>query len=373
MIEVEHLSKVYGSTSAISDVTFSVATGEIMGFLGPNGAGKTTTMRILSGYLPATKGTARIAGFEVHENSMAVRQRIGYLPETPPLYMDMTIEGFLTFVARIKGVNAGSRAQRVEFALDRCNLVEQRKTLIRKLSKGFRQRVGIAQAIVHDPPVIILDEPTVGLDPKQIIDVRNLIRSLAGDHTVILSTHILPEVGVTCDRVAIINRGRIAATDTPENLLRHLNATATYELEVDKSFGQVQEALQKIPGINYLELLSEHPDNQRVRLKVVPTSSADIAREINQALAANGIGLYEMKRSQASLEAAFLELTTEEPTPAASQPIVPPVDSPDGIQPVEGHRPPEIAQPEIEPPPNFVDIEPGIEPGIEPRSDTPQT
>jgi ABC-2 type transport system ATP-binding protein len=357
MIEVEHLSKVYGSTSAISDVTFSVATGEILGFLGPNGAGKTTTMRILAGYLPATQGTAKIAGFEVHENSMAVRQRIGYLPETPPLYVDMTIEGFLNFVARIKGVSAGNRADRVQFALDRCNLLEHRQTLIRKLSKGFRQRVGIAQAIVHDPPVIILDEPTVGLDPKQIIDVRNLIRSLAGDHTVILSTHILPEVGVTCDRVAIINRGKIAATDTPENLMKQLNATATYELEVDQSFGQVQAALQKISGINYLELISESPTNQRVRLKIVPSSSADIAREINQALAANRIGLYEMKRSQASLEAAFLELTTEEPVPAASQPIANPPDNP----------PTEIIQTElseiavsepIDSPPSFIDIDP---------------
>jgi len=219
MITVEHLSKVYGSTPAITDVTFSVEPGEILGFLGPNGAGKTTTMRILTGYLPATSGTATIAGFDVHEDSMAVRQRIGYLPETPPLYPDMTVEGFLHFVARLKGVPAGDRPQRVESSLQRCNLLEQRNTLIRKLSKGFRQRVGIAQAIVHDPPVIVLDEPTVGLDPRQIIDVRNLIKSLAGDHTIILSTHILPEVSMTCSRVAIINRGRIVAINRPDRLM----------------------------------------------------------------------------------------------------------------------------------------------------------
>ncbi|MGC8713513.1 MAG: ABC transporter ATP-binding protein, partial [Leptodesmis sp.] len=183
MIEVEHLSKVYGTTSAIEDVTFAVEPGEILGFLGPNGAGKTTTMRILSGYLPATSGTAKVAGYEVHDQSMAVRKRIGYLPETPPLYPEMTVEGFLHFVARIKGVSAGDRHRNVESALKKTSLTDKRNTLIRKLSKGYRQRVGIAQAIVHDPPVIILDEPTVGLDPRQIIEVRHLIKSLAGNHT----------------------------------------------------------------------------------------------------------------------------------------------------------------------------------------------
>ena len=204
MIEVEHLSKRYGSTTAIEDVTFSVEPGEILGFLGPNGAGKTTTMRILSGYLPASRGTAKVAGFEVHENLMAVRQKIGYLPESPPLYPEMTVEGFLGFVAQIKGVSAGDRATRIQTALEKTGLVDKRKTIIRKLSKGYRQRVGIAQAIVHDPPVIILDEPTVGLDPRQIIEVRNLIKQLANDHTVILSTHILPEVSMTCDRVIAV-------------------------------------------------------------------------------------------------------------------------------------------------------------------------
>ena len=222
MIEVEHLSKIYGSTAAIQDVTFRVEPGEILGFLGPNGAGKTTTMRILTGYLPATSGSARIANYEVHADSMAVRQRIGYLPETPPLYREMTVESFLHFVGRIKGVSAGDRPQRVESALKRCNLLEKRAILIRKLSKGFRQRVGIAQAIVHDPPAIILDEPTVGLDPRQIIEVRNLIKSLSGEHTIILSTHILPEVSMTCNRVAIINQGQIVATDTPDNLMARL-------------------------------------------------------------------------------------------------------------------------------------------------------
>lgn len=231
-IEVDQLTKVYGSATAIEEVTFAVETGEILGFLGPNGAGKTTTMRIVTGYLPATRGTARVAGFDVHEQSMAVRQRIGYLPETPPLYPEMTVAGFLQFVARLKGVPAGDRAARVRHAMARCGLADREATAIHKLSKGYRQRVGIAQAIVHDPPAIVLDEPTVGLDPRQIIEVRKLIESLAGDHTIVLSTHILPEVSMTCSRVAIINRGRIVATNTPENLTAELVAGVGYEVEV---------------------------------------------------------------------------------------------------------------------------------------------
>ncbi|MCY7273690.1 MAG: ABC transporter ATP-binding protein [Phormidesmis sp. CAN_BIN44] len=313
MIEVEHLSKVYGSTSAITDVTFSVEPGEILGFLGPNGAGKTTTMRILSGYLPATSGTAKVAGFEVHEDSMAVRQRIGYLPESPPLYPDMTVEGYLSFVAQIKGVNAGDRPQRIQSALTRCNLLEKRKTIIRKLSKGFRQRVGIAQAIVHDPPVIILDEPTVGLDPRQIIEVRNLIKNLAGDHTVILSTHILPEVSMTCSRVAIINHGQVVATNTPERLMAQLMGGSGYELEVEGDFESVQRCLQAVQGVKAIEPMSSDllPQN-RLKIKVVSGSETELGSEIATALVSHRLGLYEMRRVQASLETVFLQLTTEE-------------------------------------------------------------
>ena len=228
---------------------FSVATGEILGFLGPNGAGKTTTMRILAGYIPATTGTARIAGFDVHEKSLEVRQRIGYLPENPPLYPDMSVEGFLTFVASIKGIPAGDRRSKVDSAIERCQLTEKRKVLIHKLSKGYKQRVGIAQAIVHDPPVIILDEPTIGLDPKQIIEVRHLIKSLANQHTIILSTHILPEVSMTCDRVTIINRGKIIATNTPDNLLSELTGNTGYQLEIEGNTDQVDSLLKQINGI----------------------------------------------------------------------------------------------------------------------------
>jgi ABC-2 type transport system ATP-binding protein len=310
MIEVEKLSKIYGSAAAIQDVSFSVEPGEIMGFLGPNGAGKTTTMRILAGYLPATTGTAKVAGFEVHEDSIKARQKIGYLPETPPLYPEMTIEGFLAFVAKIKGVSAGDRPTRINYALDKCNLTERRNVLIRKLSKGFRQRVGIAQAIVHDPPVIILDEPTVGLDPKQIIDVRELIKGLAGDHTVILSTHILPEVSAVCDRVTIIKQGRIVATNKPEALLAGLTKGISYEIEVDADNSRVREVLSGIQHLSQIEVLAVL--NDRPRFRITAEVSYDIGRNIATALVNSGIPPYEMRRTQVSLEDVFLELTTEE-------------------------------------------------------------
>ncbi|ABA23829.1 ABC transporter-like protein [Trichormus variabilis ATCC 29413] len=314
MIEVEHLSKIYGSTPAITDVTFSVEPGEIVGFLGPNGAGKTTTMRILAGYLPASSGTAKIAGFDVHENSLAVRQRIGYLPETPPLYTDMTVEGFLHFVARIKGVSAGDRSLKVNAAIKRCNLEDRRKVIIRKLSKGYRQRVGIAQAIVHDPPAIILDEPTVGLDPRQIIDVRNLIKSLAGTHTVILSTHILPEVSMTCSRVAIINRGKVVATNTPENLMTQLTGGSGYEIEIEGELALAKQVLQKVPGVSLVESIPGHhlPRENRAYLRVLSQPGSDAGKDIATSLISSGFGLHEMRRVSATLEDVFLQLTTEE-------------------------------------------------------------
>ena len=317
MIEVEHLSKIYGSTPAITDVTFSVEPGEILGLLGPNGAGKTTTMRILAGYLPATNGNARIAGYDVHENSLAVRQRIGYLPETPPLYPDMTVEGFLHFVARIKGVSAGDRPNKVTAAIERCNLEDKRRVIIRKLSKGYRQRVGIAQAIVHDPPAIILDEPTVGLDPRQIIEVRNLIKSLAGTHTIILSTHILPEVSMTCSRVAIINRGKVVATNTPENLMTQLTGGSGYELEIEGEAALAKQVLQKVAGVSLIESIPTagmHGQTQanRAYLRVISQPGKEPGKDIATTLVRAGFGLHELKRVNATLEDVFLQLTTEE-------------------------------------------------------------
>jgi ABC-2 type transport system ATP-binding protein len=314
MIEVEHLSKTYGSTPAITDVTFSVEPGEILGFLGPNGAGKTTTMRILAGYLPASSGTAKIAGFDVHENSLAVRQRIGYLPETPPLYPDMTVEGFLHFVTRIKGVSAGDRTSKVDAAIKRCNLEDRRKVIIRKLSKGYRQRVGIAQAIVHDPPAIILDEPTVGLDPRQIIDVRNLIKSLAGTHTIILSTHILPEVSMTCSRVAIINRGKVVATNTPEVLMTQLTGGSGYEIEIEGEVAIAKQVLLKVPGVSLVESIPSYhlARDNRAYLRVISQPGTEAGKEIATSLISCGFGLHEMRRVSATLEDVFLQLTTEE-------------------------------------------------------------
>jgi ABC-2 type transport system ATP-binding protein len=311
MIEVEHLSKIYGSTSAITDVTFNVEPGEILGLLGPNGAGKTTTMRILAGYLPATNGKAKIAGYDVHENSLAVRQKIGYLPETPPLYPEMTVEGFLHFVARIKGVSAGDRSTKVIAAMQRCNLEEKRKVIIRKLSKGYRQRVGIAQAIVHDPPAIILDEPTVGLDPRQIIEVRNLIKSLAGTHTIILSTHILPEVSMTCNRVAIINGGKVVATNTPENLMTQLTGGSGYALEITGEAALAKQVLQNVSGVILVESMPISSQN-RASMRVISQPGTEPGKDIAATLIRAGFGLYEMRRVSATLEDVFLQLTTEE-------------------------------------------------------------
>ncbi len=312
MISVEHLSKTYGSTSAIQDVTFAVEQGEILGFLGPNGAGKTTTMRILAGYLPATTGTARIAGYDVHENSMAVRQKIGYLPEIPPLYPEMTVEGYLHFVARLKRVPAGDRPTKVNQAIARCGLEEKRQVMIRKLSKGFRQRVGIAQAIVHNPPVIILDEPTVGLDPRQIIEVRNLIKSLAGDHTIILSTHILPEVSMTCSQVAIINRGIVVASDSLENLMEQTQGKSAYQVELEAKNPQlIQRLIQDLSGVTAVELLThEHLPTNRYRFRVTGAPEVEIAPKIASSLSGVGVKLYELRRLGTSLEDVFLRLTS---------------------------------------------------------------
>jgi ABC-2 type transport system ATP-binding protein len=298
MIEVEHLSKIYGSTAAISDVDFTVKKGEILGFLGPNGAGKTTTMRILSGYISATTGTARIAGYDVHQQSLEVRRRIGYLPENPPLYPEMTVESFLDFVARIKGISSGDRKARVDLVLSKCQLLEKRKVIIRKLSKGYKQRVGIAQAIIHDPPVIILDEPTVGLDPKQIIEVRNLIKSLAGEHTIILSTHILPEVSITCDRATIINRGRIVAN----NITTATPASSSYEIEIEGDRDYLLEILQQLPQV---EQAAKVGDNL---LKIVGQVGTNLGAELARIVVNNGYNLLEMRRTRKTLEDIFLEV-----------------------------------------------------------------
>ncbi|ELS01525.1 ABC-type multidrug transport system, ATPase component [Xenococcus sp. PCC 7305] len=312
-IEVQNLSKVYGSTTAIEDVNFTVETGEIIGFLGPNGAGKTTTMRILAGYLPATTGTAKIAGYDVHQQSMEVRRRIGYLPENPPLYPEMTVEGFLNFVAKIKGVAKCDRKKKVTTVIERCQLEDKTKTAIYKLSKGYRQRVGIAQAIVHEPRVIILDEPTVGLDPRQIIEVRNLIKSLAIEHTIILSTHILPEVSMTCDRIMIINQGKIVITNSPDELQKQLAGNYGYQLELAGNIADLLPKLAAIPGVVASKVITENLNNQnRDLVEVTCNADSEPGKELAALTINQGVSLYEMRRIRPSLEDVFLELTTEE-------------------------------------------------------------
>ena len=313
-IEVEHLSKVYGSTMAIEDIHFSVNAGEIIGFLGPNGAGKTTTLRILAGYLPATTGTAKIAGYDVHRYSMQVRRRIGYLPEIPPLYPNMSVKQYLHFVAKIKGIKAKDRRHQVCNAMMRCQLIDRENTIIQKLSKGYRQRVGIAQAIVHQPPVVILDEPTVGLDPRQIIEVRNLIKSLAGEHTIMLSTHILPEASTICDRVVIIDRGKVVTTNTPASLRTQLEVSCGYEVEASGDVKTILPLLPKISGIvsASLERNSIANNSNRHVLKITYKSTTEPGKDIARLIVEQGLELHELRRTRPSLEDVFLELTTKE-------------------------------------------------------------
>ena len=312
MIEVQDLTKAFGEKTAVDGITFSVNKGEILGFLGPNGAGKTTTMRVLTGYLPATQGTAKIAGFDVFDDSMEVRRRIGYLPENPPLYFDMSVASYLDFVARIKNVAPEKRAQSVESAMEMTKIADKRDELIKRLSRGYKQRVGLAQAIVHDPDVIILDEPTVGLDPKQIIEVRHLIKGLAGNHTIILSTHILPEVSMTCDRVIIINNGKIVAVDTPENLTRQLKGGERIRVEAQAPEQPLRDALQKIPGAQKVQVESLGSGGRMIAL-VEAGQGADLRSQIAAKIVGQGWPLYELRGESVSLEEIFLQLTTEDP------------------------------------------------------------
>jgi gliding motility-associated transport system ATP-binding protein len=318
LIEVQDLTKAYGSVTAVDHVSFTVNKGEILGFLGPNGAGKTTTMRILTGFMPATSGTARIGGFDVFNDSMEVRRHIGYLPEAPPVYPDMTVESYLGFVASIKNVPAEKRAARISDALEKASIVDKRTELIKRLSRGYKQRVGIAQALVHDPDVIILDEPTVGLDPKQIIEVRNLIKGLAGTHTIILSTHILPEVSMTCDRVVIINKGRIAAVDTPQNLTSQLKGGQRIHLEVGAPEAALREALGQINGARRVEIEPPHSDGHLgVTIEAVP--GTDIRSVLAAKIVEKGWPLFELRGVSLSLEDIFLQLTTTDPSHAQAR------------------------------------------------------
>ena len=310
MIEVQHVSKKYGRVTAVDDVSFRVERGEILGFLGPNGAGKTTTMRILTGFMPASEGKAVVAGFDVFTQPIEAKRRTGYLPESPPLYPDMTVREYLDFVSRIKGVPASERKSRVGSVMERTRVADMANRHCSKLSKGYKQRVGLAQALIHNPDVLILDEPTAGLDPKQIIETRELIRGLAGDHTIVLSTHILSEVSQTCQRVIIINKGRVVAVDTPENLTSRLTGGETMYLQIDADSAEAGPVLASIPGVTRVAVADGG-------LEVECDRGTDVRRELARTVVNKGWGLLEMRPMKMSLEEIFLQMTDDGPADAS--------------------------------------------------------
>jgi len=316
MIKVEGLTKRYPRTLAVDNLSFEVEKGQIVGFLGPNGAGKTTTMRVLTCFLPPSDGRAEVAGYNVATQSMEVKRRIGYLPETPPLYPEV-IE-YLEFVGRLKGVPKGDLKRRTEEVAERCQVADVRTKLISKLSKGYRQRVGLAQAIIHNPDVLILDEPTSGLDPKQIIETRNLIKSLAGDHTIILSTHILQEVEAMCERVIIINKGRIAATDTVDNLTTRLRGAEVVKVVVSGApeAPAAQRKLEQVAGVSRVVAKSSKGSGQ-AGFEVESLPGRQIRPDLARAVVEAGWNLLELHTEVLSLEEIFLQLTSGDPAAAA--------------------------------------------------------
>jgi ABC-2 type transport system ATP-binding protein len=315
MIKVQELSKRYARTTAVDQISFEVAKGQIVGFLGPNGAGKTTTMRMLTCFLPPSAGTATVAGFDVLEEPLEVKRRIGYLPETPPIYPEMETVEYLRFVGKLKGLSGGELEKRVDYVSERCAVSDVRNKLLGKLSKGYRQRVGLAQAIVHNPDVLILDEPTAGLDPKQINETRDLIKSLAGDHTIILSTHILPEVEQTCEQVIIINKGKLVATDSVRNLQARARGAESVLVEVAGRNGklevaQVQQRLEQISGVGQVQC-KEYADSRAI-FEVESQKGRLVRGDLARAVVESGWDLNELRPTAMSLEEVFLQLTGSE-------------------------------------------------------------
>jgi ABC-2 type transport system ATP-binding protein len=323
MIKVEGLTKRYARTVAVDNISFEVEKGQIVGFLGPNGAGKTTTMRVLTCFLPPTSGTANVAGFDVVEHPLEVKRRIGYLPETPPVYPEMEVAEYLDFTGQLKGISSGDIGRRVDDVLGRCAIGDVRDKLIGKLSKGYRQRVGLAQAIIHNPDVLILDEPTSGLDPKQIIEIRGLLKSLAGDHTIILSTHILSEVEQSCERVIIISAGKLVAIDSFDNLTNRLRGSENVALEVEAPGGhpsptEVQHRLEQVAGVS--RVLMKDSRDGRLTFEVESLQGCQIRAELARSVVNSGWNLSELRTVGVGLEEVYLQLTAEEqaePVPAA--------------------------------------------------------
>jgi ABC-2 type transport system ATP-binding protein len=304
VIEVRDLTKFYGENRAIENLNFTVNKGEVVGFLGPNGAGKSTTMKIITGFMAPSSGSAKVAGFDVFENPIEVKKRIGYLPETPPVYGDMFVTEYLRFVAALKGVEKNEIENNVKSAIEKTNLGSVQSRLIHNLSKGFRQRVGIAQAIVSNPQVLILDEPTVGLDPKQVAEIRDLIKSLRGHHTIILSTHILPEVQASCERIVIINKGKIVAEDTLENLSQRQSGVRRINLRVRKSSEEVSKTLSNIGGV-----IAVKPSTSSHDWSIDTKDNDEIVENIAREVMSRGYGLLEISSAKVDLEDIFLKLT----------------------------------------------------------------
>jgi len=325
MIDVAHLCKDYGAFRALDDVSFHIGQGEIVGFLGPNGAGKTTAMRILAGYMPPSEGRASVAGFDVFEDSLEVRRRIGYLPESVPLYTEMSVSAYLRYMADLRRVP--NRVGAVNRAMEACHIAERGDDPIGKLSKGLKQRVGLAQAILHEPQVLILDEPTIGLDPKQIIEVRELIKEIGREHTVLLSTHILPEVSQTCNRVLIINKGQIVAEGTPEDLTTRLHGAPRVIVQVRGAPDGAPQALEAVPGV-----VGVHPQGEG-RYEVACPPAVDLRAQLARAIVERGWELLELRAVGMSLEDIFLQLTTQESADknpnAEKEGIAPDEDAPD--------------------------------------------
>ncbi|HZZ38368.1 MAG TPA: ATP-binding cassette domain-containing protein [Acidobacteriaceae bacterium] len=330
MITVTDLTKRYARTTAVDRISFTVDKGQIVGFLGPNGAGKTTTMRMLTCFFPPTAGTATVAGYDVFTQSLDVRRHIGYLPESPPLYLEMETDEYLRFVGRLKGLSGAELETRINFVCDRCNIGDVKKKLMGKLSKGYRQRVGLAQAIIHNPDVLILDEPTAGLDPKQINETRDLIKSLAGDHTIILSTHILPEVEQTCEQVLIINKGKLVATDSVHNLQARARGAESIVLEVAARSGElsvpmVQQRLGAVAGVS--NVTSKGQDDQGAFFEVESRKGQLVRGDLARAVVDAGWDLNELRPAAMSLEEIFLQLTGTEAAAPPPETVSPPESS----------------------------------------------
>jgi ABC-2 type transport system ATP-binding protein len=320
MITVKNLTKRYARTVAVDEISFDVAQGQIVGFLGPNGAGKTTTMRMLTCFLPPSSGTATVAGFDVLEQPLEVKKRIGYLPETPPIYPEMETTEYLEFVGKLKGLSGSDLQKRVDYVCQRCAVADVKSKLLGKLSKGYRQRVGLAQAIIHNPDVLILDEPTAGLDPKQINETRDLIKSLAGDHTIILSTHILPEVEQTCEQVIIINKGRLVATDSVRNLQARARGAESVLVEIAGRTGDieasiVQHKLEQVSGVSRV-LVKQQIDGRGI-FEVESQKGKLVRGDLARAIVESGWNLNELRPAAMSLEEIFLQLTQSEATAKA--------------------------------------------------------